>query len=162
MSLNLQKNKLLSFLSLNQLLAVVTMLTIASVPLLFFKDAAYMYEFPKVIALSVLSPILLLLLRWIPEERHHSTGYLGVFIYILLGWLLFKSIFSLNPTLSFFGIYGNFTGFFFYLFSISFFFLGNHFRESKLRFLILLINFGQVNLFVSWAWRVTRFIWQTS
>lgn len=131
--------KLLPNITFEKAVTAFVILTVAVIPLLFYQGVNYVMELPKMIALSVMTPLLFFLLRCIPDSRHQSGGYLGIVIYAYLGWLFINCLFSLDPVISFLGYYGNFTGFFFYLLSFSFFFLGNHFQEHKVKFIYPLL-----------------------
>ena len=96
------------------------------------------------IIMFMLTPLLMLIFTWIPAEKRKPVGAMGLLIYIYLAWLLFNSITSLDPWISFFGYYGNFTGYFFFLFSLSFFFLGNQFQEHKTEFSIFLLVYATI------------------
>lgn len=130
-------------MKLKLLTLVITILAIITIPLLFSHQVYSYFDLPKTIALYIFAAGLFLL--YTTADRHApNSGWLGKYINLYFIWLLFMALVSPNLPLAFFGGYSRYEGFFFFLASGFFFYVGNSLKEFKKQLILTVIITGAV------------------
>lgn len=125
-----------------KILTILIMISTTVIPLIFsFKIVNY-YDLPKTLALYFISSLLILFYHFPSYNNEKNSGLLTRFMIFYILWFLCITIFSQNPMINILGLHGRFQSLLFFIFSMTFFFLGQKVKEYRFGIIKVIILTG--------------------